>query len=216
MQIDLCHSKEDAGELNVKHFGLLLQIAKTFKDQQVLKDISWDVKRGERVGLVGRVPPNFCSKLFYRHHKGVLWLESCFGSPRPTVWNTQDQNLFKTYTFLRLTHNVYCFFSGLMSPSHADANVWGTWSDILSMHAGVNGAGKTTQLQIITGGIEADDGEILKQKANMKIAYLTQEFDVVPSRTVRVGISYLLTRRGYQALKAKFAFCDIRSLLSCI
>ena len=31
----------------------LLQISKTFKDQQVLKDISWDVKRGERVGLVG-------------------------------------------------------------------------------------------------------------------------------------------------------------------
>lgn len=52
---------------------------------------------------------------------------------------------------------------------------------------GVNGAGKTTQLQIITGGIEADGGEILKQKANMKIAYLTQEFDVMPSRTVRVS-----------------------------
>ena len=31
-----------------------MQIAKTFKDQQVLKDISWDVKRGERVGLVGK------------------------------------------------------------------------------------------------------------------------------------------------------------------
>ena len=39
---------------------LMLQIAKTFKDQQVLKDISWDVKRGERVGLVGRKPANFC------------------------------------------------------------------------------------------------------------------------------------------------------------
>lgn len=56
--------------------------------------------------------------------------------------------------------------------------------------AGVNGAGKTTQLQIITGGIEADEGEILKQKANMKIAYLTQEFDVVPSRTVRVSSEF--------------------------
>jgi len=30
-----------------------VQISKTFKDQQVLKDCSWDVKRGERVGLVG-------------------------------------------------------------------------------------------------------------------------------------------------------------------
>ncbi len=33
----------------------LMQIAKTFKEQQVLKDISWDVKRGERVGLVGEL-----------------------------------------------------------------------------------------------------------------------------------------------------------------
>jgi ATP-binding cassette subfamily F protein 3 len=52
----------------------------------------------------------------------------------------------------------------------------------------VNGAGKTTQLQIITGSILPDDGEILKQKANMKIAYLTQEFDVEPTRTVRVSL----------------------------
>lgn len=29
------------------------QVAITFKNQQVLKDISWDVKKGERVGLVG-------------------------------------------------------------------------------------------------------------------------------------------------------------------
>ena len=30
-----------------------VQIAITFKNQQVLRDISWDVKKGERVGLVG-------------------------------------------------------------------------------------------------------------------------------------------------------------------
>jgi len=52
----------------------------------------------------------------------------------------------------------------------------------------VNGAGKTTQLQIITGSIQPDDGEILKQRANMKIAYLTQEFEVEPTRTVRVSL----------------------------
>lgn len=67
--------------------------------------------------------------------------------------------------------------------------------EVLDKHldeiAGVNGAGKTTQLQIITGSLEADSGEILKQKANMKIAYLTQEFDVQPSRTVRVCSSRL-------------------------
>ena len=74
----------------------------TFKNHQVLKDVNWDVKRGERVGLVG-----------------------------------------------------------------------------------VNGAGKTTQLQIITGALIADSGEIIKAKESMKIAYLTQEFDVDPTRTVR-------------------------------
>jgi ATPase subunit of ABC transporter with duplicated ATPase domains len=74
----------------------------TFKNAQVLNGVSWDVKAGERVGLVG-----------------------------------------------------------------------------------VNGAGKTTQLQIIAGALEPDEGAVLRQSASMKIAYLTQEFDVVPSRTVR-------------------------------
>lgn len=82
--------------------SLFLQISVTFKNHQVLKDVSWDVKKGERVGLVG-----------------------------------------------------------------------------------VNGAGKTTQLQIITGALMPDSGEIIKARENMKIAYLTQEFDVNPSRTVR-------------------------------
>ena len=53
--------------------------------------------------------------------------------------------------------------------------------------AGVNGAGKTTQLQIITGALQPDSGAVLKERPNMKIAYLTQEFDVVPTRTVRVS-----------------------------
>ena len=80
----------------------VLQISITFKNQQVLKDVSWDVKKGEKVGLVG-----------------------------------------------------------------------------------VNGAGKTTQLQIITGALQPDAGNVIKAKDNMRIAYLTQEFDVTPSNTVR-------------------------------
>ena len=63
--------------------------------------------------------------------------------------------------------------------------------------AGINGAGKTTQLQIITGSIQPDGGEILKQKANMKIAYLTQEFDVETTRTVRVGTILLIERLAH-------------------
>lgn len=49
---------------------------------------------------------------------------------------------------------------------------------------GVNGAGKSTQLKIIAGEIEPTAGEIIRP-ANFHIAYLTQEFDVNPSLTVR-------------------------------
>lgn len=59
--------------------------------------------------------------------------------------------------------------------------------------AGVNGAGKTTQLQIITGDLEPDSGEVIKSRKNMKIAHLSQEFDVVPTRTVRCPTSQVAT-----------------------
>ena len=49
---------------------------------------------------------------------------------------------------------------------------------------GVNGAGKSTQLKIISGEIEATSGEIIRPQS-LKIAYLTQEFEVEPSRTVK-------------------------------
>lgn len=49
---------------------------------------------------------------------------------------------------------------------------------------GVNGAGKSTQLKIIAGEVEPTEGEVIRP-ASLHIAYLNQEFDVVPSRTVR-------------------------------
>ena len=79
-----------------------LYAPQAFKGADVLKDISWEVKKGERVGLVG--------------------------------WN---------------------------------------------------GAGKTTQLKLITGELEPDAGAIIRAKSNMKIAFLNQEFEVVMTRTVR-------------------------------
>uniref|UniRef100_J3N9I3 ABC transporter domain-containing protein n=1 Tax=Oryza brachyantha TaxID=4533 RepID=J3N9I3_ORYBR len=50
---------------------------------------------------------------------------------------------------------------------------------------GVNGAGKTTQLRIIAGLEEPDGGSVVKAKDNMRIAFLSQEFEVCASRTVR-------------------------------
>lgn len=49
---------------------------------------------------------------------------------------------------------------------------------------GVNGAGKSTQLKIIAGEMEPTTGEVIRPNS-LKIAYLTQEFEVDPSRTVR-------------------------------
>ncbi|WP_421656225.1 ABC-F family ATP-binding cassette domain-containing protein [Leptothermofonsia sp. ETS-13] len=49
---------------------------------------------------------------------------------------------------------------------------------------GVNGAGKSTQLKIISGEIEPTSGEVIRP-ASLHIAYLTQEFEVDPNRTVR-------------------------------
>lgn len=79
-----------------------LQVVKTFKGNELLKGVTWDCKKGQRVGLVG-----------------------------------------------------------------------------------VNGAGKTTQLQILMGNVEADSGEVIKSRKNLHIAYLNQEFDIDPERTVR-------------------------------
>ncbi len=49
---------------------------------------------------------------------------------------------------------------------------------------GVNGAGKSTQLKIIAGEMEPTAGVVVRPNS-LKIAYLTQEFEVEPTRTVR-------------------------------
>ncbi|MGL5035357.1 MAG: ABC-F family ATP-binding cassette domain-containing protein [Microcystaceae cyanobacterium] len=49
---------------------------------------------------------------------------------------------------------------------------------------GVNGAGKSTQLKIIMGDVEPTSGEVIRP-ASLHIGYLTQEFEVDPTRTVR-------------------------------
>lgn len=48
---------------------------------------------------------------------------------------------------------------------------------------GANGSGKTTQFKIIMGQIEPTSGEVIKQPG-IRIAYLSQEFDIIPTNTV--------------------------------
>ncbi len=49
---------------------------------------------------------------------------------------------------------------------------------------GVNGSGKSTQLKIIAGLEEPTSGQVVRQ-GELKIAFLKQEFEVDPNRTVR-------------------------------
>ncbi|RWW66539.1 hypothetical protein BHE74_00026090, partial [Ensete ventricosum] len=94
--------KSSAGASSVSSGVRLENISKSFKGVTLLKDVSWEVKKGEKVGLVG-----------------------------------------------------------------------------------VNGAGKTTQLRIIAELEEPDSGNVVKAKENMKIAFLSQEFEVCQNRTVK-------------------------------
>ncbi|MFM7313918.1 MAG: ABC-F family ATP-binding cassette domain-containing protein [Cyanobium sp.] len=49
---------------------------------------------------------------------------------------------------------------------------------------GVNGAGKSTQMRILAGLEEPSSGQVIRE-GSPRIAYLQQEFDVDPGRTVR-------------------------------
>lgn len=64
---------------------------------------------------------------------------------------------------------------------------------------GANGAGKTTQFKIITGEIEPTSGDVYKPNG-AKIAYLTQEFEIDQTNTVK---EELLTafKEAYQIQK---------------
>lgn len=95
-------NRSRSGASSVSSGVKLENVTKSFKGVSVLKDVSWEVKRGEKVGLVG-----------------------------------------------------------------------------------VNGAGKTTQMKIIAGLEELDSGDVIKAKPNMKISFLSQEFEVSLSRTVK-------------------------------
>ncbi|KAL0342895.1 UNVERIFIED_CONTAM: ABC transporter F family member 5 [Sesamum angustifolium] len=96
------NNKNSSGASTISSGVRLENVSKSYKGSTVLKNINWEVKKGEKVGLVG-----------------------------------------------------------------------------------VNGAGKTTQLRIISGLEEPDSGNVIKAKNDMKIAFLSQEFEVVSTRTVK-------------------------------
>lgn len=98
----VANKPSNTGASSVSSGVKLENISKTYKGVTVLNDVSWEVKKGEKVGLVG-----------------------------------------------------------------------------------VNGAGKTTQMRIIAGQEEPDSGNVIKARPNMRIAFLSQEFEVSLSRTVR-------------------------------
>ncbi|CDP12894.1 unnamed protein product [Coffea canephora] len=96
------NKQSSSGASSVSSGIRLENVSKSYKGVTVLKDVNWEVKKGEKVGLVG-----------------------------------------------------------------------------------VNGAGKTTQLRIISGLEEPDSGNVIKAKANMRISFLSQEFEVLGTRTVK-------------------------------
>ncbi|XP_051114696.1 ABC transporter F family member 5 [Andrographis paniculata] len=95
-------NKSTTGASSISSGVRLENVSKSYKGVTVLKDVSWEVKRGEKAGLVG-----------------------------------------------------------------------------------VNGAGKTTQLRMIAGLEEPDSGNVIKAKDNIKVAFLSQEFEVLSTRTVK-------------------------------
>ncbi len=58
---------------------------------------------------------------------------------------------------------------------------------------GINGAGKSTQFKLITGLEEPTSGQIIKQ-GEPHIAYLQQEFDVNPNRSVKEELFQAFTK----------------------
>ena len=56
----------------------LLQIRMTFKNHELLRGVSWDVKRGERVGLVGKTSIATTSRVNYTRLCFLVLLLTCF------------------------------------------------------------------------------------------------------------------------------------------
>ncbi|KAL3893148.1 MAG: hypothetical protein SGPRY_014429, partial [Prymnesium sp.] len=73
---------------------------------------------------------------------------------------------------------------------------------------GDNGAGKTTQLKVLAEELELDEGELIKSNADIKVAFLRQEFreDLRESRTLKAELTSIFSE--VQELNEAFAKCE--------
>lgn len=64
---------------------------------------------------------------------------------------------------------------------------WGVQTGDRIGLVGKNGAGKTTQLRIMSGELEPTTGDVVKSKGDLRVAVLRQEFveELVPTRTLK-------------------------------
>lgn len=64
---------------------------------------------------------------------------------------------------------------------------WGVQTGDRIGLVGKNGAGKTTQLRIMAGELEPTTGDVVKSKADLRLATLRQEFveELIPTRTLK-------------------------------
>lgn len=64
---------------------------------------------------------------------------------------------------------------------------WGVQTGDRIGLVGKNGAGKTTQLRIMSGELEPTTGDVVKSKSDLRVAVLRQEFvdELVPTRTLK-------------------------------
>eukprot|EP00286_Rhodomonas_abbreviata_P017898 CAMPEP_0181324850 /NCGR_PEP_ID=MMETSP1101-20121128/20591_1 /TAXON_ID=46948 /ORGANISM="Rhodomonas abbreviata, Strain Caron Lab Isolate" /LENGTH=426 /DNA_ID=CAMNT_0023433077 /DNA_START=27 /DNA_END=1304 /DNA_ORIENTATION=+ len=75
---------------------------------------------------------------------------------------------------------------------------WGVQTGDRIGLVGANGGGKTTQLRILAGELEPNTGDIVKSAADLKIAFLRQEFvdELVLSRTLKEELLSVFTEEA--------------------
>jgi ABC-type polar amino acid transport system ATPase subunit len=161
-----------------------VQVSITFKNQQVLKDCTWEVKKGERVGLVGEwghaATSSSGSSSSGRSSSSKRSSSSSGGNGSSRVWHRAAVAAVSGAAVRWASACKRVLVESERQAADVDDFCVLCWC-LPTVHCchlrvppGVNGAGKTTQLQIVMGRLTPDSGEVIKAKRNMKVAYLAQ------------------------------------------